>query len=67
MNADWKTMDSAPLDGTPILVYDPDIEGLMAVCWWTGKCWVRDADLDYLVTDPLAWMERPEPPDFESG
>ncbi len=69
----WETMESAPKDGTPILVYGRpygEIHGSFAdlqsaVAASTGGPWNVMATDAYCVTidDPIAWRPLPSPPE----
>lgn len=63
----WQTMDSAPCDGTKLLlakyVGHPDHE---TACWWivkgffnVGRGWCDDVDI---ISDPTHWQLLPIPP-----
>ena len=71
---EWKTIDSAPKDGTSILLWCPyaDKSGTIVV----GEFWVRawassDWKIDYSTMvildapDPTHWMPLPEPPEAD--
>lgn len=67
----WKQMDSAPKDGTPVLVvflYD-DGEVLHRVVWWDNvRTWPwRDEFTGYREQNAVAWMPLPEPPELGGG
>jgi hypothetical protein len=55
----WRPMETAPKDGTEILVSDND---LISTAFWGGGAWQWswDRELDYLV--PLYWMPLPPLP-----
>ena len=68
----WRTMDTAPQDGTRILAYvssKPDEANVVEVWWEPDYCfddygvsvgaWDDDWDLSHR---PKAWMPRPEKP-----
>ena len=62
----WQPIETAPKDGTSILVYGPDIRQpfYMDVCaWppnWEGKWPV--AYMAYAAGEPTHWMPLPQPP-----
>lgn len=78
--AGWMPIDTAPKDGTQILVYSKD-EGIMWVSWDTEevyypgckprKCWcVPGSHQDeqggaYTADNPTHWMPMPIPPACE--
>lgn len=67
----WKQMDSAPKDGTPVLMvflYD-DGEVLLRVVWWEGvRTWPwRDESTGYREQNAVAWMPLPAPPAMGGG
>jgi hypothetical protein len=56
----WRTIDSAPKDGTVVLLREPGSTGThrgfyMANCWWVED---RDA-LDLWPSKPTHWMPLP--------
>ena len=71
----WRTMDSAPKDGTIILLWYPwtgaDLEGapdgFMYLARWTYKedgseAWIDPTDDDEIGDGAIRWMPRPTPP-----
>jgi len=72
---DWPTMESAPKDGTPILVYadvfvnaDFNPTGVIEAYWhddegWLGAMWNPQFDeWDTTVVQPTCWSHQPRPP-----
>lgn len=67
----WRPIETAPRNGTPILAYEPHREPCVehaasdetvAVVHWSGRVW---ADPLYDMTgldNPTHWMPLPEPP-----
>lgn len=69
---EWQPIDTAPKDGTRILVYDAFYAGRIAVCQFDSYFeWVeRGADYATEVwglgeMSPTHWMPLPEPPKGE--
>lgn len=76
---DWKIIDTAPKDGTKVLVYQPKyfiyddyaIDPVIAVCEWSVFCnlWRvsnisgNDFESDIDSQKVTHWMPLPEPPD----
>lgn len=62
----WQTIDTAPKDGTKILVFGPDKNGsfYMDVCGWplNWKSMWPVAYMAYAASEPTHWMALPEPP-----
>ena len=71
----WRTMDTAPKDGTIILLWYPwtgaDLEGapdgFMYLARWTYKedgseAWIDPTDDDEIGDGAIRWMPRPTPP-----
>ena len=59
----WKSMSSAPRDGTRILVVDKS--GLVVIARHKGTArsqWRADGGV-VMRPDPVCWMHVPEPPD----
>jgi len=70
----WRDIESAPRDGTAVLVYEP-AEKSMAVGWWEDHyvwvspgAWITDyARSDTPVWRPTHWQPLPSPPETENG
>lgn len=68
----WQSIETAPLDGTPIdlwvpLRFGPKVDYRFAgVCWdIKNECWVDyfDGDpVDFCESQPTHWMPLPEGP-----
>ena len=62
----WRDIDSAPKDGTEILVGSASL-GPVVVKWKEGRSTMRDTDWmvswdgDYLASEPYGWMPIPAP------
>lgn len=66
-NLDWKLMDTAPKDGTPVLGFVPDYyqsKGGLAVILWHQDGWY---DNGAFKTKPTRWMPLPQPPEPAGG
>lgn len=63
MTAAWKSIESAPKDGTPVLIYRPTAklpEDRIRVDWFNrevGAWWHCPAN-----RQPTHWMDLPDPP-----
>ena len=62
----WKPIETAPKDGTRILIYDPedwseDEPPTIYVCFWKGY-WCEAEGEQYTLFKPTHWMELPEEP-----
>lgn len=54
---DWKPIETAPRDGTPLDLWHRD--GFRTVdVWWAGDCWSDVSD----DNDYTHWMLPPDPP-----
>lgn len=71
MDGEWQTIESAPTDGTPILLFEPfrcddgsvDVaESQMVVGCSRSGDWVEALNLEYAVISPTHWMPLPAPP-----
>ena len=62
---EWRSIDSAPKDGTPILCYsfdeDDEHEPIHVVKWFAND-WVCQVDM-YYIWRPSYWMPLPIPPE----
>ena len=65
----WLPIETAPRDGTPILIFEPDEdckpETGMDVIWWEGSreegCWLF-GNCDEYMRPFTHWMPLPPPP-----
>lgn len=65
---EWKTIDSAPKDGTYILLFQPDaLEPDMTVCAWFDDWWMacdgKNPELPLRGKQPTHWCPLPNPPE----
>lgn len=67
--AEWRPIETAPKDGTEVLVFEPSREGVQA---WLGSGWF-DNSLGWLDNarsslhlNPTHWMPLPESPASEA-
>lgn len=61
---EWRPIETAPMDGTRVLVADEDV-GWMAVArnWpCNGGAWIEDAASGMKLNPPSHWMPLPLPP-----
>lgn len=56
----WQPIETAPKDGSDILVYHPE-RCEQFVCYYRECYWMFSPD-GALATDPTHWMPLPEPP-----
>ncbi len=63
----WQPMETAPKDGTPILVYV--LGGAQYVVWWQMGDWVffEKRGGQYSVAEPTHWMPLPAAPSLPSA
>jgi len=59
--SEWQSIDTAPKDGTPILVSNGD--SCAAVYWWP-QVWMGTVHNG--MRDPTHWMPLPKPPAKEA-
>jgi len=64
----WRSMDTAPTDGTHVLLWDGEFEVIGFYVgdssWGHGwEVWCHCSDCKPI--DPIAWMPLPEPPESE--
>jgi len=59
---DWKPIETAPKDGTFILVAVPgEVAIHIMLVWWLDG-WCLDMTNTPIVGNPTHWMPLPEPP-----
>jgi hypothetical protein len=66
----WQPIETAPRDGTRILVYDPSESegGPVLAAYWSDSVWWQDAWMvwdcrsDGWQVSPTHWMPLPSPP-----
>jgi hypothetical protein len=58
---DWQPIESAPKDGTEVLVHD---EGAVVIAWWSEEhaAWMEHGPMK---PPPQHWMPLPTPPKGE--
>ena len=62
---EWQTIETAPKDGTNILLYVFSHEPDYGVGYWNGDYWSMTVHADRLYDEfgsPTHWMPLPEPP-----
>jgi hypothetical protein len=62
--SEWLPIDTAPKDGTAVLIHLSDTGNIIAVYWTGGKfCW-KSVEHETLWCPSIAthWMPLPEPP-----
>lgn len=63
----WRPIESAPKDGTPILVSifefnKPDGKCLIVPAYWDGYYWREDGEYGHDLYQPTHWQPLPPPP-----
>lgn len=65
---EWQPIETAPKDGTPILIYDPPFNDFLSyeiyVCSWDDykAAWIEYSGECYAQYQPTHWMPLPLPP-----
>jgi hypothetical protein len=61
---EWQPIETAPKDGTPILIYETTLGPVTYVCFWNSfhEYWVEAEGEQYSSFNPTHWMPLPEPP-----
>jgi hypothetical protein len=69
MMMEWKPIETAPKDGTRILVFDREYHGEIAACEFNKEWGWVERGLDYATEvwgygemEPTHWMPLPQPP-----
>lgn len=67
MKPDWRPIDTAPKNGTAVLVALAGGMYTPTVAYWrssiTGSMWTIPETNRYLIVEPTHWMPLPEPPE----
>lgn len=68
--SEWQPIETAPKDGTPVLLYEPSEDPTVHVAeWGIGDWHLCDFDPGYdlvqRAVNPTHWMPLPEPPNHE--
>lgn len=67
---EWQSMDTAPKDGTKIIVFRPVHDGdyipMVGVDWWGTFGSVETWGKSRPDTQPVAWQPMPEPPSIQT-
>lgn len=60
---DWQPIETAPKDGTEILVYEPNFEhAAIYVCKYDDPVWIEAGGECYATWQPTHWMPLPKAP-----
>lgn len=67
LKAQWRPIEEAPKDGTPLLLFYPNAEEKMAVMWWYDffDNWLGYYDGISPYGEPTHWMFLPQEPSDE--
>lgn len=61
----WQPIETAPKDGSCVLLYWPDIDSIATGAWYAPlgcvEHWCKDCRVTYCI-DPTHWMPLPDPP-----
>lgn len=58
----WQPIETAPKDGTCVLVADTNVWMAVARFWPGNSYWIEDAASGMRLNDPTHWLPLPEPP-----
>lgn len=61
----WQPIETAPRDGTIILLYEPsefDLPEQFVFGEWSGTGFVESFNHEYAIISPSHWMPKPEAP-----
>lgn len=62
---DWQPIETAPKDGTPVLLFEPseyEIPASTVVGEWRGNGFVESFNHEYAIIAPTHWMPLPPSP-----
>lgn len=60
--AEWQPIETAPKDGTRVLIADEDVWMAVARFWPCNMFWIEDAASGMKLNQPSHWMPIPAPP-----
>lgn len=60
--SDWQPIETAPKDGTRVLVADEDVWMAVARYWPCNSYWIEDAASGMKLNPPTHWLPLPPPP-----
>jgi len=60
--SEWQPIETAPRDGTRVLIADEDVWMAVARFWPCNMAWTEDAASGLKLNEPTHWMPLPEPP-----
>lgn len=59
---EWQPIETAPKDGTRVLIYDTDMPEITTAEFESGCWWVYSREYQAYPQDVTHWMCLPEPP-----
>ena len=59
MTQQWKPIESAPKDGSRVLVWHPDYCAPITAQWYGSEGWKMDSDVSPFWQQPTYWMPLP--------
>jgi hypothetical protein len=60
--SEWQPIETAPRDGTRVIVADTDVWMTCARFWPCNMHWIEDAASGLRLNEPTHWMPAPPPP-----
>lgn len=60
--SEWQSIETAPRDGTRVLIADQNTWMAVARNWPCNGFWIEDAASGLRLNDPTHWMPLPTPP-----
>lgn len=60
--SEWKPIETAPKNGTRVLIADLDVWMAVARFWPCNMYWSEDAASGLRLNEPTHWMALPLPP-----
>lgn len=67
MTQQWKPIESAPKDGSRVLIWHPDYCAPITAQWYGSEGWKMDSDVSPFWQQPTHWMPLPAEPSKYAG
>jgi hypothetical protein len=65
--SDWQPIETAPKDGTRVLIAHTNVWMAVAWFWPCNMHWTEDTASGMKLNDPTHWMPLPDPPSSDEN